>query len=211
MRWRRAAGAALAVGAGVVALGAALGASGIRLAVDCSGGEVTVAALGHRFEAFPHPVDDQVKVHFHPQERFSTPQVLLPHRQALLDGWAALPAALSRRPARPQEFAVPPGTRVEFLHFNPFRASFTVRGGGRELRLEINIPDSSLEAWEGSEKRGAIPLRPPFLRLTAAPLLAALAVAWVLAVPLRWGGTALPPGETLEGSPGPRRGQVALV
>lgn len=212
MRWRRAAGTALAVGAGVVALGAGLGASGLRLAVDCSGGEVAVSALGHRFEAFPYPVDDQVKVHFHPQERFSTPQVLLPHRHLLLDGWAALPAALSRRPARPQEFAAPPGTRVEFLHFNPFRASFTVRGGGRELRLEINIPDASLEAWEGSEKRAAVPLHPPFLRLTVAPLLAALAVAGLLAVPLR---RAVPPASTAAdpapGRSGPRWWEVGVA
>lgn len=212
MRWRAALRAILAVGVGVVALGAALGWNGLRLAVRCVAGEVVVEVLGHRFAAFPCPPDGVVRVHFHPQERFSTPQVLLPHRHLLLDGWAALPVAVSRRPAQPQDFSVSLDREVRLYHFNPFRASFAVRCDGRELRLEINVPDSSLEAWEGSEKRTAVPLRPPFLRLTLAPLLAALAVAWVLAVPLRREGAAIPPvGEAPAGYPGPRWWEVVVV
>ena len=157
-----------------------LAATTIRYTVSAEGGRVGIDTLGHHFVGPPVAANEPLVVHFSPQNRYSTGQVLLPDAGWWLNGGRILLFMLGKNPQSPQELRLPAGERGSFVHFNPFRAAFGVRVGGGELRLEMNIPDASIEAWEAGKKLQAVKLRSPWLRLTVAPLLAALALAGCL-------------------------------
>lgn len=171
---------------GLVALALALGVDGVTYTVLVEDGRLVVRAFGERFEG-PRidPGSEPLKIAFSPQDRRSTPQVLLRGHGPLLDGLAVIPTALSRRPVGVTELRQPRTQVRRYYHFNPFRASITVSSSQTELRLEVNVPDASVEAWQGTTKLQAVKLRPGWLRLMLAPLLAALAAAWLLVVPFR--------------------------
>ncbi|MFZ5786488.1 MAG: glycosyltransferase family 39 protein, partial [Acidobacteriota bacterium] len=155
----------------------ALAATTVHYTVGVEGGRVVVDAMGHRFLGPPVDTGEPLLVLFLSQGRHSTGQTLMRDRGALVNGLRALAFIAGRNHERPQEFRVPLAERWSFVHFNPFRSTLSVRVGEPELRLEVNIPDASIEAWDRGTKHDTVQLRSPWLRLTIAPLLAALAAA----------------------------------
>ncbi len=155
----------------------ALATTTVRYTIRLEEKRIRIDTLGHRFLGPPVTGNDPVLVHFAPQERYSTGQTLMRDRGPWGNGWRILAFLFKKNHTRPQEFHVSLSQQPTFVHFNPFRASLSVRSEDAELRLEVNIPDASIEAWEGTKKLGAVRLKSPWLRLTLAPLLAALAAA----------------------------------
>jgi hypothetical protein len=158
----------------------ALAATTVHYTVAVEEGRVRIDALGHRFVGPPVAGGEPLLVLFSPQDRHSTGQSLLRDRGPFVDGWLALAFIAGKNHDRPQEFRVPVSERWSFAHFNPFRATVSVRVGEPELRLEVNIPDASIEAWDRGAKLETVRLDSPWIRLTLAPLLAALAAAGCL-------------------------------
>ncbi len=158
----------------------ALAATTVRYTVAVEEGRVRIDTLGHRFVGPPVTSGEPLLVLFSPQERHSTGQTLFRDRGPFVDGWLVLAFIAGKNHERPQEFRVPLAERWSFAHFNPFRATLSVRVGEPELRLEVNIPDASIEAWDRGTKLETVQLHSPWIRLTLAPLFAALAAAGCL-------------------------------
>lgn len=159
----------------------ALAKTTVQYTIGADETRICIETLGHRFLGPSVSGNDSLLIHFSPQERHSTGQTLLRDRGPWINGWRILTFLLGKNRRHPQEFHLPLSERATFVHFNPFRASLSVRAGDAELRLEVNIPDASLEVWEGIRKVQAVRPKSPWLRLTFAPLLAALAAAGCLA------------------------------
>ena len=168
---------------GVLALAFGLGTNGLTYWVSVEDQHLVVEAMGNRCSVAGADQALPITVSLSPQSRFSTTQVLIPDRGILVNGLASLAAAF-RRGEDHQVHTHPGDQRRSYYHFNPFRASLVARSGGTELRLEVNVPDATIEAWQGQEKLAAIEVKPPWARLTAAPLLAAAASAWLLVLAL---------------------------
>lgn len=161
-------------------LALALAATTVRYTVAVEDGRVRIDTLGHRFVGPPATGGEPLLVLFSPQERHSTGQTLLRDRGPFVNGSLVLAFIAGKNHEQPQEFRVPLSERWSFAHFNPFRATLSVRVGEPELRLEVNIPDASIEAWDRGTKLETVTLASPWIRLTLAPLFAALAAAGCL-------------------------------
>ena len=157
-----------------------LGAHTVVFTIRTNGSEVVVESRGHVFRADlgnEAPLD----VRYDPQERFSTEQVFRESQGLLLDGLAILGHTGRNRPAEPAVFRQDAGETRRYVLFDPFRGALTVHRGAPELRLEVNVPDDAIESWQAGNKTQAVKMNPPWLRLAAAPLLAAGCLAGLLA------------------------------
>ena len=149
--------------------------------VKTDGLAVVVETTSHRFRGELGNATS-LEIRYYPQDRHSTAQILVPDRGPLLNGLAIL-ARLGRRLApEPPVYRQEPDTVRRYVHFNPFRGGFTVHRGQPELRLEVNVPDDSMESWQEGRKTQAVKLAPPWLRLALAPVAASACLAGILAV-----------------------------
>ena len=124
-------------------------------------------------------------------------QILVEDHGFLRNGLAILARMGRRLPPEPRVFRQPAGETRRYVLFDPFRGALTVHRGLPELRLEVNVPDDSLESWQEGKKTQAVKMGPPWLRLTLAPLLAAFFLAGLLVA-----------AAALLFGPGPREGPV---
>ncbi len=162
----------LAVFALALGLLLALSSDTLTFTVRTGGSRVVIETGEHRFEG---DLSDAgvVDVRYYPQTRFSTGQFLLPDRGVVRNGLAILGHLGRRQPLEPPVFLQQAGAEVRYVLFNPFRGGFTVHRGQPELRLDVNVPDDTLESWQGGQKTRQVTLGPPWLKLTLAPLAAA--------------------------------------
>src|SRR6266404_3841773 len=157
-----------------------LGADALHYTVSDSGNEIVIRVVGQdlRVEAFTPGAP--ISVLMRPQERYSSPQVLVQDHGVVRNGLALLRALLTPRKRNPDQFREFPqasGQAASYAHLNPFRASFVVRQANRDLRLEVNVPDNSIELWRDNSKTHTIKLKTPWLPLTFFPVFAAIAAA----------------------------------
>jgi hypothetical protein len=158
--------------------------------VWAEGSTVKIEALGHVYTGELPGGDAPLEVRLYPQDRHSTPQILVPDRGFLLTGFSILRRLGRRWSPEPTVYEQPAAARVRYVHFNPFRAGFTVHQQSREMRLEVNVPDAGMESWQGGQKLDAQKISPPWLGLALCPLLTAFFLAALLALLATWRGAA---------------------
>ncbi|HEX7579064.1 MAG TPA: hypothetical protein VF580_03625 [Thermoanaerobaculia bacterium] len=194
----------LAVFALALGLLLALSKDTLTFTVRTEGSRVVIETGAHRFEGDLSEAG-VVDVRYYPQTRFSTGQFLFLDRGFVRNGLAILAQIGRRPPLEPRVFLQQAGTEVRYVLFNPFRGAFTVHRGQPELRIDVNVPDDSLESWQGGQKTRAVKLRPPWLTLTLAPLAAAAFLAGLLVALAclmgAGGGTGASPGTGAAGVP----------
>lgn len=154
------------------------------------GSLVHVEALGHVYTGEMPGGDAPLEVRLYPQDRHSTPQILVPDRGFPLTALSILRRLGRRWSPEPTVYQQPATAHVRYVHFNPFRAAFTVHQQSREMRLEVNVPDAAMESWQGGRKLDAEKISPPWLGLALYPLLAAFCLAALLALFATWRGKA---------------------
>ena len=145
----------------------------------------SVTAFGRTFALPAYRGISGLVLSFGPQTRYSTPQVLVPRRSLLRDGAEALAAIVRGRQEERTEYPIGRGVSVRFRHVNPFRAAVELKPGaavehppaGGTYRLEVNVPDRSIEFWHGEQRLEIVPLPPPGPNLILFPLLASAAAA----------------------------------
>lgn len=161
-----------------------LGGDSLQYVVRTEGSDIVIDAFGNELRAPAFAAGSPLRVQLRPQERYASRQVLAPNRGVVRNGLVMLRALLTpwtRNPDRFAEFPQTDGRSASYVHMNPFRASFVVRQADRELRLEVNVPDNSIELWRDNQKIQTISLKTPLLRLLFFPVLASLAAALCLA------------------------------
>ena len=196
----------LAVFALAMGLLLALSTDTLTLTVRTEGSRVVIETGAHRFEGDLSEAG-VVDVRYYPQTRFSTGQFLFPDRGFVRNGLAILGELGRRPPSEPPVYLQNAGAEARYVLFNPFRGAFTVHRGQPELRLDVNVPDDALECWQGGQKNQQVKLHPPWLKLTLAPLAAAVCLAGLfVALALLAGGGRSPSGGTgANGAPAPAR------
>lgn len=172
----RALAALLVLSAGFLA---AISAHTLAFSVATAGTEVVVESNGHVFRGDLGGTGG-LDVRYYPQERFSTVQVLVEDRGFLRNGLAILARMGRHLPSEPRVFRQTAGETRRYVLFDPFRGALTVHRGIPELRLEVNVPDDSVESWQEGKKTQAVKMAPAWLRLTFAPLAAAVLLAGLL-------------------------------
>ncbi len=192
----RALAALLALSAGFLA---AISAHTLTFSVTTAGSEVVVESNGHVFRGDLGGTGP-LEVRYYPQERFSTVQVLVEDHGVLRNGLAILARMGRRLPPEPRVFRQPAGETRRYVLFDPFRGALTVHRGLPELRLEVNLPDDSIESWQAGKKTRAVKMGPPWVRFTLAPLAAAFFLAGLLVA-----------AAALLFGPGPREGPVPVA
>jgi len=171
---------ALLLLAGFLAL---LAADSVRYSFAVQQGRLVITALGNRIVG---PVIlSQAPLHLAlaPQERYSTGQVLITDGNVLGNGLRFAWFVLGGASGNGSGCVLPLRAGGSVVHFNPFRAAILVRQDGRELcRLDVNIPDASIDVWQGDTKTADVAIAPPWLRLIIAPMGAAALLAALVAV-----------------------------
>lgn len=202
--------AALLLAAGFLFL---LSRDSLTYTVWAEGSLVHIEALGHVFTGEMPGGDAPLEVRLYPQDRHSTPQILARDRGFPLTAFSILGRLGRRWSPEPTVYRQPAGARVRYVHFNPFRAAFTVHQQSRELRLEVNVPDAAMESWQGGRKLDAEKISPPWLGLALSPYLAAFFLAALLALLATWRLTTGPAAAEPPAArrPSPRFLPVALL
>jgi hypothetical protein len=157
----------------------ALSCDTLSFTVRTDGPRVVIEAGAERFEGVL-PEVGAVDVRYDAQTRFSTGQFLLPDRGFVRNGLSILGRLGSPTRKEPSSFQQRAGVEARYVLFNPFRGAFSIHRGQPELRLDVNVPDDSIECWQGGQKTRQLALRPPWLKLTLVPLAAAALVAGLL-------------------------------
>jgi len=183
-----------------------LGAHTVVFTIRTEGNDVVVETRGHVFRGDLGSAAP-LEVRYYPQERFSTEQVFRESQGPLLDGLAILAWTGRSRPPEPPVFPQAPGETRRYVLFDPFRGAVTIHRGAPELRLEVNVPDDSFESWQAGTKTQAVKMKPPWLRLAVAPLLAAACLAGLLACL----AALLPGARPVDGAPAPGRPLARLA
>jgi hypothetical protein len=145
----------------------------IRYTVDATGDHVVLSLLGQRLEGPSVTRGLPLVVILVPGERYSTGELLIPDRGFLRNSLAMVVFLVVGQPKDPVHLPQIAGSRVAYVHFNPFRSRFLVRAGAGELAVPVNLPDASVEFWEHENKLKAMTVKPPWVRLTLGPLFAA--------------------------------------
>lgn len=158
---------------------AALSAHTLSFAVRTEGSDVVVESGGHVFRGELGGTAP-LEVRYYPQERHSTEQVFVEDRGFLRNGLAILSRLGRRRPKEPPVVRQEAGVTRRYVLFDPFRGAVTVHRGTPELRIEVNVPDDAMESWQAGKKTHQVKMQPPRLRLTFAPLAAAVLLAGLL-------------------------------
>lgn len=117
---------------------------------------------------------DKIAVKIYPQERFSTNQYLIQDKGFVQNSFELISLLLFRKKNSEISVKLPLRSYINFIHFNPFRSSLLISNLKSYYRLEVNIPDASLEIWNDSEKLENFSLKPPWLRLIFFPFLTSL-------------------------------------
>ena len=206
---------AFALCLGGAALLGFLAADSLRYTVRASGSTIDIEAFGHHVSAPAFEPGAPIKVSLRPQERYSSPELLVRDHGPVVNGLRFLAVVLVPHRCNPTtfpEFLQKDGESAKYAQFNPFRASFVVHQGTRDLRLEVNVPDGSLEVWRDGEKVSAEILNPPWLALTFALFLAALAAAVLVGALLSTPGRPeQAPEEEVAEPPRPSRAAIAAL
>ncbi len=164
---------------------ALLAADSIRYTIDTRQGRVVITALGHTIEGPKLPGRASLTLTLAPQERYSTGQTLVRDRGFLVNGFQFARFLVFGRREPFVRKPVVAGAVERFAQFNPFRAALLLNDANEEIcRLEVNVPDAKIELWQRGAKLQDVPLHPPWLRLTLAPLGAAASTAALLAIVL---------------------------
>lgn len=142
-------------------------------------------AFGHSVSASFAKPQDNLTISLHPQERYTTSQYLIPDANLFENIFNLAKAILLNKKTNPTRYKQSINTSVNYIHFNPFRATLRINGKNFERTLEVNIPDSSLEIWENNKKLNAFTIKPPWIKLTLFPWLTSLTLAGILAYFLR--------------------------
>lgn len=179
----------------------------LRYSVRAEGGRVVVVAEGHEMVGSLF-TSDPLAIRLDGQTRYSTRQILVRDRGPLRNGLAILSRLVAPRKESdgPEVFPLPLGERMSFLHFNPFRASFVMHQAGRDLRVEMNVPDNRVELWRDGQKLQEADLAPPWPKLTVVPLLLGVLSAGLLVAALSAFGLAVrdapaPPSDSVPRAP----------
>jgi hypothetical protein len=149
----------------------------IRYAVDATGEHVVLTVLGQRLVGPSVAKTVPLVVILVPGERYSTGELLIPDRGFLRNSLAIVGFLITGPPKDPVHLPQAARSAATYVHFNPFRSRLVVRAGDGELSVPVNLPDASVEFWEHETKLKGVPVKPPWVRLTLAPLLAAGAAA----------------------------------
>lgn len=174
--------AALWIGASTVTAAVLLDLNAVSVSVRVEHGHAVIIGLEQEFNG-PVPGNNApLAISYRPQERYSTGQCLYPEKGPLQNGMSALHCLLYSRLERNVYPIESHGTVQHFRIFNPFRGALLIGDGREELRLEINIPDLSVEVWKGPEKLKAVSLAAPSLLRTLTPLAAPCFVAMLVAL-----------------------------
>ena len=142
-----------------------------------------IKILGHSIST---PIDRQnyIKIGFNAEERFSTSQYLILDTNFFLNFSQLSKRLMSQKENNQINFIQSINSTQNYIHFNPFRASLSIKGVNLTRRLEINIPDSSLEVWDESNKLNSFIIRPPWIKLILYPWGSSLILAVILAFSL---------------------------
>lgn len=141
---------------------------------------ITIQTVGHTINIPTHKYADNVAIYLNPQERFSTPQYLIPDEGFVQNSLRLIILILLRD--KPTEFIYNQSTNTSknYIHFNPFRSSLIINRNNKNYRLDMNIPDKSLEVWEENTKINSFPIRPPWLKLILSTIFSSFTMASIL-------------------------------
>lgn len=179
---------------------ALLASDSVRYSFEVVQGRLVITTLGKRIVGPVVANQPPLHVTLAPQERYSTGQVLTTDVGLLGNGLRFAWFLLRGVHDGGNVCVLPVQAGGSVIHFNPFRAALLVRQGGRELcRLDVNIPDASIDVWQGDTKAEDVSIAPSWLRLIVAPLGAAVVLAALVTVLVGLGRAGRP-------ATGPERG-----
>lgn len=142
--------------------------------------KISVRILGQTINFPSEGSAEPLEIFLNPQTRYSTPQYLTLNKGFLLNGCQIISLLFSRKSPWLTKYQQPADSSLNYFHFNPFRTALNINQGKFFYRLEINIPDASLEVWKENTKLERKIINPPWLKLTILPLLSSLVGAAIL-------------------------------
>lgn len=155
--------------------------SSAPLAIKVEAGQVHVHTFDRVLRGAASPDASAITIAYRPQERFSTGQCLYSDEGVLQNGLSAFKCLIAGAEPTPPYHVF--STHKQYYRlFNPFRGSLLIGEGSTELRLDINVPDLTIEAWQRGEKLSTAELDPPTVLEIVSPLAPAFFFAMLLAV-----------------------------
>jgi len=136
-----------------------------------------------RVETLDHVINIQTDssenaiINFYPQTRYTSPQYLISDNGFFRNALESYKIITVKDNPFQTGFQQSIYSKQHYIHLNPFRSSFQIMQSSNIYRLEVNIPDASLEVWKNNEKLNQYVIKPPWLKLILFPALSSLSLA----------------------------------